>query len=255
MIKFTWEKFDRQELARLRQEFNLEEVVAAGRTEFEKQLLLKDWVYRILPKGNNSKPGYKNAIDILGDRETGEFYCSHFALVYLQCATVLGWYCRKLGVDFDHPQGVEERHHGVVDIWSNQFQKWFVVDAQHNQHYEKEGIPLNAAETRGEYLRNKAVDVNGIISNHSLVVSFNENSFGFNTPSNYFWFFILLRNNFFEDPDVYNSKSLLWVDELNENKIWYKGGGTKGESKPHPMYESQFIKTSDLDLCFPTMKG
>lgn len=44
MINFTWEKFDRPELEELRREFNLEEVVAAGNTEFERQLLLKDWV-------------------------------------------------------------------------------------------------------------------------------------------------------------------------------------------------------------------
>lgn len=185
MIKYAWEKFDRQELAVLRQDFGLEEVIASGRTEYEKQLLLKDWIYRVLPHGNNPRKNYKNAVEILRDKEAVQFYCSHFALTYLQCATALGWCCRKLGVDFDHERGVEERHHGVVDIWSNQFNKWFVVDAQHNLHYEKEGIPLNALEIRGDWLRDKAASVTGVIGNHFKAVSFNENSFGFNTPSNY----------------------------------------------------------------------
>lgn len=206
-----------------------------------------------MPHGNNPRKNYQNALEVLRDKDVGQFYCSHFALTYLQCATALGWYCRKLGVDFDHEQGIEERHHGVVDIWSNQFQKWFVVDAQHNLHFEKEGIPLNALEIRGEWLKDRAAQVNGITGNHSAAIAFNEASFGFDTPSNYFWFFILLRNNFFEDPDMYNSKTLLWVDEYNKNKIWYKGGGTKGESKPHPMYDSQFIKTNDFNLCYPKM--
>lgn len=252
---FIWEDFAQPQLLQLRKEFKLDQVVAEGRSEFERQMLLKNWVYETLPHGNNPKQNYQNAIEILRDAKDGQFYCSHYALVYLQCATALGWYCRKLGVDFDHEKGEEERHHGVVDIWSNQFQKWFVVDAQHNLHYEKNAIPLNAWEIRNEYLKNKAKDVQGILGNHSGAVIYNEEIFGFDTPSNYFWFFILLRNNFFTDPNMYNSKALLWTDEYNQDKIWYKGGGNKGESKPHPMYENQFIKTKDFSLCFSKMNS
>jgi hypothetical protein len=63
-FEYTWEKFDRPEAIQLRKEFNLEEVIAAGKTEFEKQLLLKDWVYRTLPHGNNPKFGHQNVIEI-----------------------------------------------------------------------------------------------------------------------------------------------------------------------------------------------
>jgi len=251
--KFVWESFDHPLAIQLKEEFQLEKVVESGRSEFEKQLLLKEWVYHTLPHGNNPRPDYQNAIEILRDAKGNQFYCSHYALVYLQCATALGWYCRKLGVDYDHKQGEEERHHGVTDIWSNQYQKWYVIDAMHNLHFEKDGIPLNALEIRNEHLKNRAKDIQGIVGNHSGTVAYDEESFGFDIPSNYFWFFILLRNNFFEDPDMYNSKALLWSDEYNQDKIWYKGGGSKGESRLHPMYENQFIKTSDFDLCFPKM--
>ncbi len=251
--KYIWEDFEHPLVLQLKNEFQLEKVVEGGRNEFEKQLFLKDWVYNTLPPGNNPKTDYQSAIEILRDANKGEFYCSHCALTFLQCATALGWYSRKLGVDYDHQQGEEERHHGVTDIWSNQFQKWFVVDPQHNLHFEKDGLPLNVLEVRREYQQNKAKDIQGIIGSHSGVVAFDERSSGFDTPSNYFWFFVLLRNNFFKDSEMYNSKSLLWVDEYNQDKIWYKGGGSKGESKPHPMYENQFIKTGDFDLCFPKM--
>jgi hypothetical protein len=252
-LQYQWEDFNHPQVKLLREEFGLEQVVASGRDEFERQLLLKEWVYHTLPHGNNPKPGYQNTIEILRNAKKEEFYCSHFALTFLQCATALGWYCRKLGVDYDHQQGEEERHHGVTDIWSNQFQKWFMVDPMHNLHFEREEIPLNALEIRNEYLKNNAKEIQGIIGNHSGAVTYDERSFGFDTPSNYFWFFILLRNNFFEDPEMYNAKSLLWNDKYNQDKIWCKGGGSKGESKPHPMYEDQFIKTSDFNLCFPRM--
>ncbi|HUW24541.1 MAG TPA: transglutaminase domain-containing protein [Patescibacteria group bacterium] len=251
--KFVWEHFNHPLALQLRNEFQLEKVVESGRNEFEKQLLLKDWVYQTLPHGNNPKPGYQNAIEILRDAREGEFYCSHYSLALLQCATALGWYCRKLGVDYNHRQGEEERHHGVTDIWSNQFQKWLVIDPMHNLHFEKEGIPLNALEIRVEYLKNKVKDVEGVVGDHKQVIRYFEDEKGFDKPSNYFWFFILLKNNFFKDPEMYNSKALLWVDEHNQDRVWYKGGGSKGESEPHPMYKNQFVKTNNFGLCFPEM--
>lgn len=237
--KYQWEDFKHPKLKLLRERFELEKVVKKGKSEFEKQLLLKSWVKQKLPLGYNPKREYQGALEILTDKN-GEFFCSHYALVFIQCAAALGWYSRKLGIDYDHLFGEEEKHHGVTDIWSNDFQKWYVVDAMHNLHFEKDGIPLNSLEIRQEYLKDKAKNVVG-------------ETFGFDQLSNYFWFFILLRNNFLENPNIYNSKALLWTDEFNKDKIWYKRGGKKGESRPHPMYESQFIKTQDFNLCFPRM--
>ena len=243
---YKWEDFSHPQVLELKEKYKLLEAVSSGKDEFNRQLLLKNWVHKTLPLGYNIKRNYRNTLEILEDVEDGQFYCSHYALTFLQAGVALGWYIRKLGVDYDHEQGEEERHHGITDIWSNQHKKWFVVDAMHNLHFEKDGMPLNALEVRLEYLKNKAKDIAG-------VVGVNKKHLAYGKDSNYFWFFILLRNNFFENSNMYNGKSLLWSDEFNDDKIWYKGGGKKGESVPHPQYENQFIKTNDLDLCFPNM--
>ena len=57
------------------------------------------------------------------------------------------------------------------------------------------------------------------------------------------------------EPGLFNTKALLWIDEFNKGKVWFKGGGSKGKSIVHPMYENQFIKTSDIELCFPIMRS
>lgn len=123
----------------------------------------------------------------------------------------------------------------------------------YNLHFEKKGIPLNALEIRDEYLKNGGEYIKGIVRNNKKTISYNEKSKGFDTPSNYFWFFVSLRNNFFEQPGLYDTKALLWIDNYNKNKIWYMSGGKKGKSYKHPMYESQFIMTNDINLCFPKM--
>lgn len=254
-ISYKWESFNHPEVIKLEDKYNLSEIVGLGKDEFSKQLHLKDWVHKTLPLGYNIKRDYKNTLEILEDVTVGQFYCSHYALTFIQTGIALGWYTRKLGIDFDHKQGEEEKHHGIADIWSNQHKKWYVIDAMHNLHFEKEGIPLNALEIRLEYLKNKAKDIFGVVGVNEKQLSYGKDTFGFDQPSNYFWFFILLRNNFFEDPNMYNGKSLLWSDGYNANKIWYKGGGKKGVSVPHPQYEEQFVKTSDFNLCFPNMSN
>jgi hypothetical protein len=255
MVEFRWEEFKNYEVIRLRKQFQLNDVVSPGKDEFEKQLLLKEWVYNTLPLGNPEKDYVQDsAFEILKEAIAGKpMYCTQYAFTYLQCGVALGWYTRKLGIDVDHEFGVEEMHHGVVDIWSNQLQKWYVIDPMHNLHFEKDNIPLNVLEVRKEYIKNYADDVTGVIGNRKSVVRFSTESRGFNTPSNYFWFFISLRNNFFTELGLYNTKTLLWIDEYNKDKVWYKGGGKKGELHKHPMYQNQFIKTSDKRLSFPKM--
>ncbi len=247
--KYQWEDSKHPKLKLLREKFELEKVVEKGKSEFEKQLLLKSWVKQKLPLGYNPKREYQDALQILTD-ENGESFCSHYTLVIIQCATALGWYSRKLGTDYDHPFGEEEKHHGVADIWSNDFRKWYVVDAMHNLHFEKDGLPLSSLEIRQEYLKDKAKNVVGVIGNHQGIVAYGKETFGFDQPSNYFWFFILLRNTFLENPNVYDSKALLWTDEFNKGKIWFKGGGKKGESKPHPMYDPSLLRQVTLIYVF-----
>lgn len=252
MNEYTWEQFNHPRLLKLRHEYNLDGVIALATDEFTKQLLLKDWVAKTLPNGTPKDYSQLSALEILSDAKHGcKFWCTEYAFTFLQCATALEWYARKLGVDFDHTQEQKDRHHGVADIWSSQFNKWFVVDAQHNLHYEKDGVPLNALEVRLEYLKNKAANVTGVIGNHAKTIAFNPDSEGFATPSNYFWFFASQRNNFFEQPGLYNTNTYLWVDEYNQAKTWYKFQG--GKPLPHSMYEHQFIKTNNVKICFPTI--
>lgn len=245
-IKYVWEKFDNPKLDKLKKEYELEKVVSSEKNEFERQLILKDWVYKTLHRGKPGKDYSKlSAFEILDDNKIGKkFWCTQFTQVYLQCATALGWYVRKLSIDCDHAQNEKSYHHGICDIWSNKYKKWIVIDPYNNLHFEKNNIPLCVLEIRNEYLKNKAKNVVGILGNNVKNISYDKDSVGEDTLSNYFWFFISLRNNFLDKPGLFDTGALLWVDEYNKDKFWYKDG------KLHPMYDSQFIKTGDEKLCF-----
>jgi hypothetical protein len=68
-----------------------------------------------------------------------------------------GYVTRTLGAG----PGVKgsDGHHGVNEIWLNDYNKWFLSDAKYDHHFEKDGIPLSALEIRDEYLKNKAADI------------------------------------------------------------------------------------------------
>lgn len=150
MNDYLWEDFSHPKLRRLRDEYRLDDVISSGSTEYEQQLILKDWVGKALPQGKPSKDYLPlSAFEILEDASSGDysFWCTQFAHVFVQCATALGWYSRKVSIDWDHSQNEEDRHHGINDIWSEQFNKWYSIDAQNNVNFEKNGIPQMIAGT------------------------------------------------------------------------------------------------------------
>jgi hypothetical protein len=163
MNNFIWESKNRPELLKLKEELNLGQIVEEAQNEYSSQLRLKNWLNKTLKLGNPSR-NYSSlsAIDILNDaKKNKEFYCTQFSQVFIQTATALDWYSRKLGIDSDHSEDEKDMHHGICDIWSNDFKKWYVIDPMHNLHFIKNEIPLNSLEIRNEYLKDKATNVLG----------------------------------------------------------------------------------------------
>jgi hypothetical protein len=125
----------------------------------------------------------------------------------------------------------------------------------HNLHYERDGIPLDALEIRTEHLRNNARHVRGVIGAHREVIKYDHSSIGFDTPSNYFWFTVSLRNNFLERPGLYDTRVLLWQDDHNISQKWYRSRDGIKRTVLHDLYRSVYIATSDKGRAFPSMEA
>jgi len=220
---FTPFEYDDPLLESLRREYKLEEVVARAPDEWTAQQRLKDWVFRHIPGGN---PRYspRTAMEILKLAAQGEkFYCTYYAITYLQTAQALGWQARKVGVDRKHgPEGKQSTHHGVTEVWSNQFQKWVVMDAQSNLHFEKKGIPLSAWEVRAEWLKNQGADVDHVVGAPPNTVKKNP-AMVWHVPdadeiATYFWVYIETHADF----GAGTSRRIFPQDGANASEIWYQ---------------------------------
>jgi transglutaminase-like putative cysteine protease len=142
-MPFEYEDPNSPKMRALRQKYKLDEVVAAGRTEFERLVLLRDWVSKqwpFQPPENRHYPAW-NADEILTLKYG---FCVQYAIVYMECATALGYQARFFfGNNYD-------TGHEVTEVWSNDFKKWIFMDAKDNWNHldPRTGTPMSVLEIR-----------------------------------------------------------------------------------------------------------
>src|SRR5258708_754729 len=159
--RFTFDAADNPKLKELREKYKLDEVVAPGKDEFDRQVLLLDWTHFQFKKFGRPTANPKGALEILKAVEEGHtFFCAHYGATYCSAAASLGWVDRTLALrrHKDYP-GAGAPEHTSTEIWSNQYRKWVVMDPTANMHVEKDGIPLNGVEIRTEWFEHEGKDL------------------------------------------------------------------------------------------------
>jgi hypothetical protein len=189
---FTFEDFSHPKLKELVKKENLAEVVKKGTTDFEKILLLKKWVRKQLkqPGVSTNYPPW-DALVILdwARKNKVQVMCGHYAVLFVQCLTGLGIPARYVDLSTEKNDG-----HFVAEVWSQDFQKWVLIDPYFDLYYEKEGIPLSGLSLHLAYI-NK--DFKGIekVSAQKIQDITNEDDLKV-----FYNYTIVLRNNHISQP-------------------------------------------------------
>jgi hypothetical protein len=258
-VPFMAAAYPDESLATLRHQYALNKVVAGGRDEWESQLLLKEWVHKAIPPGS-PRVSYNNALHILEHAARGAtFWCTHYTITYAECAAALGWQARKIGVDRKHgPEGVGSSHHGVAEVWSNQFRKWVVIDAQSNLHFEKAGIPLSAWEIRAEWLKDGGKSVDHVVGVPPKAVKKNPAITWWDRSEDetsvYFWMYLESRLMAAKASDALQ-RLIFPQDEANAHLIWYQNGdpGSKGSELHQGYLRNRFLPTRRIEDVYWTV--
>lgn len=121
-------------LSRLRREERLDEVAAAGKTQFEKIVLLRRWARRQWDAA--PEPFYYPAWDAveildLARRRGNKAFCAQYAVLFLQASRSLGLHARYLDLG-----------HFIASVWSDEYDRWVVMDPTNDLHYERGGEPM-----------------------------------------------------------------------------------------------------------------
>ncbi|MEW6735188.1 MAG: transglutaminase domain-containing protein [Acidobacteriota bacterium] len=145
----------------LREEFNLDAVVAGAKNDYERLQRLTFWTSRQWEHDSTHMASKNDPIIILREaRQGGRFICTNYAVVLAGAANAYGISTRLVNL---LPKDVETRSesHTVVEAWLPQFKKWVLADGQFGLIAEKDGIPLNAVELQAAIAEGKQLTLRG----------------------------------------------------------------------------------------------
>jgi hypothetical protein len=240
------EDYHNPRLKRLREEYGLEKVVAGEPHEFRRLLKLRHWVHTRWPIDNDQKEG-GDAFAILEKAKAGAgFHCSHSLTVQHAVMVSMGYVARDLGVDRNHEDLGRSIHHGVNEVWSNDFAKWVMLDAKYDIHFERDGIPLSALELH-EAVRTDGGK--GVVKTEGIErrqVPMDKPDAPEGTIRSYWWASYYLRPNPFTEPHWSGGSRLLVFDnDAFRNTTWYRATNN-GKLVKHWAYAAQaFIPTGN----------
>lgn len=153
-LGFRFQDLSEPLLAELAAREGLPAVVRGESRQFDQLVKLRDWVASQWPAGTpNPEPPWNALIvlDWIRAGRTGGF-CAQYSQVFLQSAAALGFTARYVEIGSrDNPYA-----HYVTEVWSDDYDKWVVMDADYNVHFERHGTPLSALEIRDALLSEAA---------------------------------------------------------------------------------------------------
>lgn len=156
-LAVRFEEFDAPALAQLRDQEQLDTVIAGKEGDFQKMLALKEWVAAQFPEGSPVPYPPWNSIDILDWIRRGVTggFCGQYSQVLLQSMASLGMTARYVELG----SAKIPNEHFIVEAWSNEFGKWIALDADYNLYFERGGIPMSALEVHEALVTSRLGDV------------------------------------------------------------------------------------------------
>lgn len=221
-----FEDFHHPRLRRLRETYGLQKVTSGETDEFRKMLKLRHWVHSRWPI-DNSQNFSGDAFAILEKAKSGAgFNCSHSMAVQYAVFIAMGFVARNLGVDRNHEDFGRSIHHGVNEVWSNQFARWILLDAKYDIHFEKDGVPLSALDLH-EAVRadgGKGVKKVAGLDRREVPDSKEEPEA---SVRGYWWLSYHLRPTSFTHPHWSGGDPLgIYDNAAFRETTWYRGGAT-----------------------------
>jgi hypothetical protein len=232
-------------LKRLRTEYRLDDVVQGEADEFRQMLQLRHWVHSRWHIDNEQNFN-GDVFAILEKAKAGAgFNCTHAMKVQHAVLTAMGFVVRDLGVQCNTEEYPDGYHHGVNEVWSNDFAKWVLLDGEYDFHFERDGRPLSALEAHEAARRDGGRGVVKVQGPARTVVPMKGPGFPFTSVSGYWWTSYHVRQNTFTQPTGNESRLVVFDNEAFRQTTWLRRRGDKVLRK-HWAYDAKaFVPTQD----------
>lgn len=157
------------ELTKIKSLYFLDSVVRTGDSSFGQMLALLKWTNGRWQHSGSNEPSNPGALTILKEAETGKkFRCVEYAIVLKSVLAANGFNARTLALKTKDAEIVRlGAGHLVTEVWSDLYNKWFMLDAQFNIVPTINDQPLNAVEFQNAIIQKrdfKLMDADGEVS-------------------------------------------------------------------------------------------
>ncbi len=147
---------------KVREATGLEHELATIGSEWSQILKMLEWVHNLSAHQGFSEAPSLGALDLLSGVKNGTvtFRCVEFSHMLQQVCSAFGIPARVIGVRLPKSDVGLGKGHVVVDAWSNDYQKWVVLDPEMNMFYtDGEGNPLSVFEIHDRVRNNMFDDI------------------------------------------------------------------------------------------------
>jgi len=217
--------------------YQIDTIFQGEENEFERILLLRNWISSMINIDDYGDPYPAKEGNVEGILDAAlegyGFHCGHFMTVQNAVMNGYGYVTRNLGTG-PGVKDVSEGHHGVNEIWSNDYQKWFLCDSKYNNHFEKNGIPLSVLEVRESYFKNRAADITLVSGPDRVNIEIDSIS-GFSKEEFaqiFTWIAWQENGDYYTAWPNHHEIIAMLEDEYYKNNIWWRDG------KPHWTYRN-----------------
>jgi hypothetical protein len=230
---------------RLREEYRLDEVVVGETSEFRKLLKLRHWVHSRWHIDNEQNFN-GDVFSILERAKAGDgFNCTHAMKVQHAALTAMGYVVRDLGVQCNTQEFPDAFHHGVNEVWSNDYAKWVLMDGEYDFHFERDGQPLSALEVHESVRADRGQGIVKVQGPDRRVAPMQGPGFPFTSAIGYWWTSYHVRQNTFTQPAGNESRLVIFDNDAFRQTTWLRKRGDNVLRK-HWAYDAKaFVPTRD----------
>lgn len=213
---FGYQPANDNRLIELRNKYEIDKLILHKGSEFEQITEIANWVNSQWQHGTTGKfnPSYFDANDALVQAKNGaQFWCHVSAMTLIQTAASVGFQGRLVSLSKDG----YIHEHAVAEFWSNDYQKWVMMDPDFNIWYIRNGIPLNVLEIHNAFMNKNADGITIVKGKHRPIYQLEARLSSL--MQYYAYFFIDMRNDWLTNhyfpghPARSDKNTLVWKDK------------------------------------------
>ncbi|WP_242916198.1 transglutaminase-like domain-containing protein [Pontibacter liquoris] len=132
----------------LREQYQLDALVAGAVNDTEKALRMVHWVHQQWQHNGMNEPSKPDALTILSEVKEGkQFRCVEYGIVTTACLNAIGLPARTMGLKMKEAETIEfGAGHVLLEVYLPDLQKWVLLDGQFDVMPVLNNVPLNAVE-------------------------------------------------------------------------------------------------------------